>query len=126
MNQRGAARVGQQLAAQADQPARRNLEVHAHAAGVVIAHLQHFAAPLPNRFHNDADEILGDVDHQAFERLELFAIFRAHHDFRLADHQLETFAPHRLDQNRQLQVRRAPARETIPACPYLPRESKRW
>ena len=103
MNQSGAARVRQQLAAQADQSARRNLEVHAHAPGVVIAHLEHFAAPAAECFHNDADETLRYIDDQALERFKLPAFFRAHNDFRLADHQLEAFAPHRLDQDGQLQ-----------------------
>ena len=103
MNQRGAARVRQQLAAQADQSARRDSEIHAHAAGAVIAHLDHFAAAAAKRFHDDADKILGNVDHQALERFELSAVFGAHYDFRLADHQFEAFAAHGFDQNRQLQ-----------------------
>src|ERR1700685_4590889 len=102
VDQRGAARVGQQLAAQADQPARGDFEVHAHAAGIVIAHFEHFAAPRAKRLQNDADEIFGDVDHQALKRLELLAVFVADDDFRLAHHQLKAFAPHRLDQHGDL------------------------
>src|ERR1700722_2450523 len=102
VNQRGAARVRQQLAAQPDQPARRNLEIHAHTAGIVIAHLEHFAPPAAQRFQNDANKALRDVDDQPLKRLELLAVFRAHHNFWLANHQLETFAPHRLYQNGEL------------------------
>ena len=36
-------------------------------------------------------------------RLELLAVFVAHDDFGLADHQLEAFAAHGFDQNRELQ-----------------------
>jgi len=40
---------------------------------------------------------------QPLQRLQFLAVFRARNDFRLAHHQLKTLAPHRLDQNRQLQ-----------------------
>ncbi len=103
MNQRGAARVGQQLAAQSDQAARGNLEIQPHTAGTVIAHLQHFAAAAANGFHDDADKILRDVDYQAFHRLHFPAVDGVHHDFRFANHQLKAFAPHGFDQDRQLQ-----------------------
>ncbi len=86
MDERSAARVREQLAAQADQAARRNFEVQAHAPGIVIAHLEHFAAAAADGFQNDADEAFGDVDDQAFERFELAAVFCAHHDFGFADH----------------------------------------
>jgi hypothetical protein len=97
VNQCRAARVGKQLAPQADQPARRNFKIHTHSPGIVIAHLEHFAAAAAQGFKNDADKILGHVDDQALERLELAAIFRAHDDLRLADHQLEALASHGLD-----------------------------
>ena len=84
-------------------PRDGNFEIHAHAAGAVIAHLEHFAAPAAQRFQNDADKIFGNVDDQALQRFEFLAVFRAHHDFRLAYHQLEAFAPHGLDQNGELQ-----------------------
>src|SRR6266852_1857509 len=103
MDQGGAARVRQQLAAQADQAARRNFKIQSHATGAVIAHLQHFAAAAADGFHDDADEIFRNVDHQALDRLEFLAIFVAHHDFGLADHQFEALAAHGLDQNGELQ-----------------------
>ncbi len=86
MNEGGAARVGQQLAAQTDQAARGDFEIHAHTAGIVIAHFEHFAAAGAHGFQNDADEIFGDVDHEALDRLELAAVFGAHDDFGFADH----------------------------------------
>ena len=103
MDQRGAARVCHQLAAQSNQPTRRNAEFHAHAPGIVVHHFFHFAAAVSQQLHHDADEIFRAVHDQQFQRLEPPPVFRAHHDFRLAHHQLVTFAPHRLDQNRQLQ-----------------------
>src|SRR5229473_1695830 len=104
MNQRGAAGVREQLAAQADQAARGDFEIQAHAAGIVVAHLEHFAAAAADGFQDDADETFRDVDHQALEGLELAAVFGAHDDFGLADHQLEAFAAHGFDQNRELQL----------------------
>ena len=103
MKQRGAASIGEQLAAQSDQSARRNFKVHAHTAGAVIVHLQHFAAPGAQGFQNDANEVFRNIHDQAFDRLELFATFVANDDLGLADHQLKTFAAHGLNQNGQLQ-----------------------
>ena len=103
MDQRRAARFGQQLAAQADQPARGNAELHAHAAGAVVDHLRQFAAARAQALHDDADVGFRAVDHQHFQRLEALAVFGAHHDFRLADHQLVAFAAHGFDQDGELQ-----------------------
>ncbi len=104
MDERGAARVCKQLAAQTDQPARWDFEIQAHATGIVIAHFEHFAAAAADGFQDDADEIFRDVDDQALERFELAAVFCAHDDFGLADHQFKTFAAHGFDQNRELQL----------------------
>src|ERR1700730_2206946 len=104
VNERSAAGVRQQLAAQADQAARGDFEIEAHATGIVVAHLEHFAATAANGFQNDADEIFGDVDDQALDGLELAAVFRAHDDFGFPDHQFKTFAAHGFDQNRELQL----------------------
>ena len=126
MDQGGAAGVGEQLAAQADQAARRNFEIEAHAARAVIAHLEHFAAAAAEGFHDDADEIFGDVDDQALERLQFLAVFGAHDDFGLADHQFEAFAAHGFDQDGELQFAAAEDAEGFRACRCLPREWKRW
>src|SRR5713226_3028354 len=103
VNEGGAARVREQLAAQADQAARGDFEIQAHAAGIVVAHLEHFAAAAADGFQDDADETFRDVDHQALEGLELAAVFGAHNDFGFADHQFKTFAAHGLDQDGELQ-----------------------
>ena len=103
MNQRRAARIGQQLAAQADQSARGNLKFHAHAARAVVDHLSEFAAPRAEAFHDDSDVGFRAVHHQHFQRFEALAVFGFHHDFRLADHQLVAFAAHGFDQDGQLQ-----------------------
>ena len=50
MDQGGAARFGEQLAAQADQAARGNAKFHAHAPGAVIDHLRELAAARAQAF----------------------------------------------------------------------------
>src|SRR5882757_7792469 len=79
VNERGAARVGKKLAAKADETARRNFKFEANAAGAVIAHLGHFAAAGAERFHDDANETVGNVDDDALLRLELAAVFVTHY-----------------------------------------------
>ncbi len=104
MHQGGAARVGEQLAAQADQAARRNFEFEAHAARAVIAHLDHLAAAAAEGFHDDADEIVGDVDDQALERLHLSCRLSCLTTISgLPTDELETFAAHRFDQDGELE-----------------------
>src|SRR5579862_352886 len=103
MDQSGAARIGKELAAQSDQATRRDAELHAHAARMMVYHFFHFAAARAEKFHHDADEIFRAIDDEQFERLDAAAVFGAHHDFRLADHHLVAFAAHCFDQDRELQ-----------------------
>ena len=69
----------------------------------MIAHLGHFAAARAERFHDDAYEIVGDVDDDALLRLELAAVFVAYDDFGLTDHEFETFAAHGFDEDGELE-----------------------
>ena len=69
----------------------------------MIAHFEHFPTAAADGFHDDADEIFGDVDNQALDGLELLAVFVAHHDFGLADHDFKAFAAHGFDQDGELQ-----------------------
>src|SRR5580704_10015395 len=103
MNQRGSASVSHQLAAQSNQPARRDAELHAHAAGIVIDHFFHFTAAVSQQFHYDADEILGAIHHQQFEGLPAAAVFGAHYDFRFPNHEFVTLTAHGFNQDRRLQ-----------------------
>ena len=65
----GAARLGEELGAEADQAARGHEVLHAHPAGAVVDHL--LEAPLAQReqLRDDADVVLGDVDRDALDRL---------------------------------------------------------
>src|SRR5208337_4154582 len=98
-----AASIGEELAAQADQTARRDFEIEANAAGAVIAHFEHFAAAAADGFHDDADEAFGYVDDEALDGLKLLAVFGADNDFGLADHQLKAFAAHGLNKDGELE-----------------------
>ena len=69
VHDRGALGIGQQLAAQADEPAGRNLELQADAAGAVIDHLGHLALASSEFLDHHPDEVLRAIDHQQFERL---------------------------------------------------------
>src|SRR4029077_8891173 len=103
VNQGGAARIGEELAAETDQSARRNAELHAHAAGMMVDHFFHFAAAAAEKFHNDADEIFRAVNDEELERLDTAAVFCSDDDFRFADHHFVAFAAHRFNQNGELQ-----------------------
>src|SRR5690349_22116097 len=113
MEQRGAARVREELAAQSDQTTRGDFELHAHAARTVIHHLGEFAAPAAESFHHHADERLRTIHDKALDGFETVTVFRAHHDLRLADHQLVAFAAHRFDQDCELQLAAAEHTKSI-------------
>ena len=69
VQQAGAARLGEELGAKADQAAGRDAVLHAHPAGAVVDHL--LQAPLAQRqqLGHDADVVLGHVDGQALDGL---------------------------------------------------------
>ena len=56
----GAARVGEDLAAQADQAARGHVKFEAHAAGAVVDHLDHLALAGAELLDHHAQEVLRD------------------------------------------------------------------
>ena len=65
----GAARLGEELGAEADQPARGDEVVHPHPAGAVVDHLLHPALAQREQLRDDADVVLGHVDRQPLDRL---------------------------------------------------------
>ena len=100
----GALGLGQELRAEPDQPARRDPELQPDAAAAVVDHLGHRAAPHADLRDDHALELLGDVDDQILDRLHHLAVDLLRHDVGARDLQLEAFAPHHLDQDRQLQL----------------------
>ena len=65
----GAARLGEELGAEADQAARRHEVLHPHPAGAVVDHLLEAALAQREQLGDDADVVLGDVDREALDRL---------------------------------------------------------
>ena len=100
----GPARLGEELGAEADQPARRDQVLHARPAGAVVDHLLHAALAQREQLGDDADEVLGHVDRDALDRLLPLPVDLADEHLRLADRQLEAFAPHDLGEHGELQL----------------------
>ena len=72
----GAARVGEEARAEADQAARRDGELQPHAARAGVDHLGHLAAAHGEQLRDDADVVLRNVDHQQLDRLVQDAVDR--------------------------------------------------
>ena len=100
----GALRVREELRPEADQAARGDAELEPHASASVIHHFCRHAASSPRLRDDHTLELLGHVDHEVFDRFHLHAVDFLRDDFRARDLQLVPFAPHHLDQNRQLQL----------------------
>src|SRR5215471_15872971 len=97
-------RLGQEFVAEPDQSARRDFKLHPHAPVAMIDHLGHRPFAAAHRLCDDADELLRRVDHRQLDRLARLAVNFARDDLRARDVQLKAFAPHLLDQDRELQL----------------------
>ena len=104
VQQAGAAGLGEELGAEADQAARGRQIVEAYPAGRVVDHLLHPALAQGQHLGDDADVILGDVDRQPLDRLAELAVDLAGQHAGLARRQLEALAPHQLEQHDELQL----------------------
>ena len=100
----GAARLGEELGAEADQPARGDEVLHARPAAAVVDHLLQAALAQREQLRDDADVLLGDVDRDALDRLVPLPVDLLGQHLRLADRQLEALAAHHLDEHRELQL----------------------
>ena len=78
--------------------------LHAHPAGAVVDHLLEPALAQREQLRDDAEELLGDVDGDALDRLVHLAVDLAGDDLGLADGELEALAAHHLDEHRELQL----------------------
>ena len=104
VEQAGAAGLGEELGAEADQPASRGEVVEPHPAGRVVDHLLHPALAQGEHLGDDADVLLGDVDRQPLDRLAELAVDLAGEHARLASGELEPLAAHQLQQHDELQL----------------------
>jgi hypothetical protein len=96
--------VGHELRPESDQAARGNPELEADASAAVVDHLGHRAFAFAHLRDHDALVILGDVDDKLLDRLNGLPVHFFRHDVGPRHLELEAFAAHHLDQNRQLQL----------------------
>src|ERR1035441_4753318 len=99
----GAARIGEDFAAQADQAARGHMKFQPHTAGAVVDHLDHLALAGAEFLDHYAQEVLRAIDNQVFHRLAELVVDGARQDLGLAHGQFVAFAPHHLDEDGELQ-----------------------
>ena len=104
VQQAGAARVGQEFGAEADQPSCRNDVLHPDPAGPVVDHL--FQPAFAHRQHLDDRALVlrRRVNRQALHRLVHLAVHQLGDHLRLAHRQLEALTAHDLHQDRKLQL----------------------
>ena len=69
----------------------------------MIDHLGHLAFSRSEALDDGADEVLRDVDGELLDRLHHLIVDALGDDLGTADHQLEAFAAHHLDENAELQ-----------------------
>src|SRR5471032_234052 len=103
-HQAGTAGQGHEFALEADQAARRDLVFQTHTALAVRFHVLQVAATTAQLFHDAALVGFFNVHRQLLERLVAHAIDHFEHHARTRHGQLETFATHVFDQNRQVQL----------------------
>ena len=96
--------VGEELGAEPDEPPRRNLVVEAHPARPVIDHFEHGALAQRQQLGDHTEILVGHVHADPLHRLVDLAVDLTGDDLRLADGELETLPPHRLDQDGQLEL----------------------
>ena len=88
----------------ADQSARRRIEDQPHAPAARRAHLDHLAFAFGEFLHDHAGMLLVDIDDDFLDGFEQFARGAVlKQDLRARYGKLETFAPHGLDENAELQ-----------------------
>ena len=99
-----AARGGEELIAESEQAARGCDEDHAGRVLTGIVHLHHFAAATPEHFHDHTDRVVAGLHVNLFVRFEQCAIVRiVIDDFWTRDLELIALAPHRFDQDAEVQ-----------------------
>src|SRR3984957_12073866 len=104
VHDRRALGVGHQLALIADQAAGRRVEHQPQAVAAGWTHLDHLGLALAHLLHDDTGEFLVDVDDDFLDRLQQLAVLvLGQHHARTRHRQLEAFAAHGLDQDRELQ-----------------------
>jgi len=104
VQQPGASRLGEQLAAVAHQPTHRHDEFHAHASVGVGRHLLEFGLAGCQGLAHRPDELRRDVHRDALVGLPYLAILLAQQHFGARYLELVALAPHLLDQHGKLEL----------------------
>src|SRR5579862_6282055 len=115
----GATRVGEQLAAQANQSTAGDAKLDAYSSVTVIVHIDDFALADAELFHHYAHEFFGNVDGQLFDRFHQLAIDALGDDLGLSDHEFVAFAAHHFDENGKLEFAAAHDYERICAVRFF-------
>ena len=100
----GAAGFGKELRVKADERACGHEVLLAHPPGPVVDHVLETAFTQRQKLSDDSEIVLRDIDGQPFDRLAELSVHQLRDDLRLADGQLKSFAAHRLNQDRQLEL----------------------
>ena len=104
MEDAGAARLGEEIGAEADQAPGGDDDVHPHPAGAMVDERLRLSLAQREELGDDAEVLLRYVDRDTLHRLVHLSLDDAGHDLRLADRELESLTSHLLDQHRELQL----------------------
>src|SRR5258706_2870677 len=97
--------VGQKFRPVAEKSTRGDFVKKSYHSLPRVLHLQHRRAPGAQLLDHDAEELLGNVDGQLLIRLEPLAVRTlARNHSRSRNLKLVTLAPHRLHQNREMEL----------------------
>ena len=103
VEKRCAARSREKLRAETEQPPCRGLETHDAAARVAGTHVHHRALAGSQSLGDRSNVFVGHIDHAFLHRFVSGRADLAGENLWPADFELIAFAPHRFDQNRELQ-----------------------
>ena len=115
----GAARVGEELASEADEPAAGNPELQAHPPIAVVVHVGHLPLADAQGLHHHPDKVLGHVNRERLHGLHQLAVDRLGHDLRLAHHQLVALSAHRFDEDGEVELASAHDLEGVGAVGFF-------
>ncbi len=104
VQQRRPSRLGEQLGAEADQPAGRDDVVEADPPGPVVDDLLHPPLAQGEQLGDHAEVLVGDVDRDAVDRFVNDPVDLTREHLGLADGELEALPPHHLHEHGELQL----------------------
>ena len=113
VQQTRASRGREELSTEPDETAARHAVLEARTAVSRVAHLGHAATAGAHSLGDDTDERFGDVDDHVLDRLALDPVDDARDHLGVAELHLVALAPHRLDEDRELQLTAAEQGERI-------------